>query len=156
MNSFEVKSSDHILKNTSCIAVANYLLTFNNFPISLFNSLKSEEKKTIILFMIKRGFVNSKVELEEILRNTLNNTNNIFLKSDCNYFSLMDTVLNKILRKCFDYYMSKLDERKLTQFISRSKNSIRSANKIFWYLFFTDFQTQIINYENIIYDLQNV
>ena len=156
MSLHERKLTNNSTNNTYCIEIAKFLLTFNNLPIESFNSLKLEDKKTIVLFMMKRGYFNNNMEIEEFLRDVKSNSKKINFESDCNYFSLIDTVLNKILRKCFDYYLSKLDEEKLTIFLSKSQNYIKSANKLFWYLFFNDFQIHDKKNEILNFNSENV
>lgn len=126
--------------NKDIFSVALKILTYSVFPTNEFSRLNNDAKLTIIIFLIKRNLIlkneNREICNEELTRELL--INKIDFNCKKNQCSLMDTILNKIFRKCFNYYMNELDQEKFHEFILKKKDAQSVANKTFWYIFFND------------------
>lgn len=136
----EEKLNDEYSSNKNLKMIALNILIYSRFPFKEFSALDEQSKLTIFIFLIKRNLmfidVNKKTSLS-LFDDKMIKTN-ISLHSKHNRLSLMETMLNKIFRKCFNHYISKLNQNKLLKFISKSRDSIRNVNKVFWYLFYDD------------------
>lgn len=127
-------------KNEELERVVMYTLTYNSIPKPKFIELTKRDQFTfLILMQMKFSFLDTSrksysfYEAKNILLNKVET-----FKSKVNLFSLKDTVLNKIFRRCFQFYMEKLNMEKLIFFLNGSKKILKSVNKLFWYMFYND------------------
>ena len=106
----------------------------------VFNELKESSKIIFFVFLIKRFNLfpkkNKKIQTS-VFENEIS-PKNFKLKSNCNKFSLLDTIFNKVFRKCFEMYIGQLNQERLMAFATKKNNIQKNVNKVFWYLFYRD------------------
>ena len=125
---------------SNTLLLMNTFLKFSIIDKQLYYKLDEKNKMIFILFLLKRSHLSKKLKrmlkIELIEKKVLNN--NINFQSTCNVFSLLETILNRIFRKCFDSYLKQLNMIKLENFAGKTGNKQKNVNKVFWFMFYKD------------------
>lgn len=110
------------------VSIIGKLLYENQLSLDLISSLSKHQKEILIMFLFKRKMISS-----SICEKSLNHLNeNIMLisllskvqkNSKCNFFTLFEMILNKILRQAFDTWIKEMENEK-------NSNSERILNKL--------------------------